>query len=157
MSTFALSVAGFVVLIIANMWAFAMVFVRWPRVSVETKRHLYTGHTQAKIVLTVINRGAEAVTISNIGLRREDGGGARDFEYDLLHDPLKLPDSNNDPLPVRIEGHGALRWMYGPQLLSDHRGIDVRGYAKVYTWYRWPWRKDFTEKTIEASRTARVD
>ena len=40
MSTFALSVAGFVLSIIANVWSFGLTFVRWPRVSVETRSHL---------------------------------------------------------------------------------------------------------------------
>jgi hypothetical protein len=45
------------------------------------------GPSQDKIVLTVINRGSEAVTASDIGLRAEDGSQRRDFEYDELHYP----------------------------------------------------------------------
>lgn len=41
MTAFGLSVAGFVLSIVANVWAFGLTFVRWPRVSVETNRYLY--------------------------------------------------------------------------------------------------------------------
>jgi hypothetical protein len=118
MSTFALSVAGFVLSIVANVWSFGLTFVRWPRVSVETRSHIVLvpgSPSQDKIVLSVINRGSEAVTISNIGLRAEGGSQARDFEYDELHYPDRLPDYHGDPLPVRLEGHGALRWIYKPE------------------------------------------
>jgi hypothetical protein len=87
MSTFALSVAGFVLSIIANVWSFGLTFVRWPRVSVETRSHLYVvpggAPDRDKIELTVINRGSEAVTISSIGLQPVDPSYiARDFARD---------------------------------------------------------------------------
>ncbi len=155
MSTFALSVAGFVLSIVANVWNFGLTFVRWPRVSVETRAHLFvtSGPSQNKIVLTVINRGSEAVTVSDIGLRAEDGGQWRGFEYDDLHNPHLLP--SGDPLPVRVEGHGAMRWIYGPeQLAAFRKGIDVRGYANVYKAFRL--RRQITEREIRAPRAARI-
>jgi hypothetical protein len=158
MSTFALSVSGFVLAVVANLWSFGLTFVRWPRVSVETRAYLYAGvgPSQDKIVLTVINRGSEAVTVSDIGLRAEDGSQRRDFEYDELHYPDRLPESHHDPLPVRLEGHGALRWIYGPHQLAEFpKGIQVRGYAKVYRSFRW--RSEITERTIDAPRTALID
>ena len=158
MWTFALSVAGFVLAIIANVWSFGLTLVRWPRVSVETHAHLFRGDEERdKIVLVVINRGSEAVTISNIGLRPEDpsGSGRRDYEYDDLHHPDRLPESTHDPLPVRLEGHGTLRWVYRSHQLEHFRdGTDVRGYAKVYCSFRW--RSENTERTIDAPRTETI-
>jgi hypothetical protein len=159
MSTFALSVAAFALGVIANVWNFGLTFVRWPRISVETRSHLYVvpgGPSRDKIELTVINRGAEAVTVSNIGLRAVDDSQARDFARDDADYPDKLPTSRNDPLPLRVEGHGALRWIYGPEQLAEFRpGTTVRGYAKVYRPFRWPWlrRDELTERTIDSPRT----
>src|SRR6185503_656437 len=145
MTTFALSVAGFVLAIVANVWAVGLTFVRWPRISVETHAHMLLGGDQDKIVLVVINRGSEAATVSGIGLRPEEPSeaGRRDYEYDDLHYPDRLPESHHDPLPVRLEGHGALRWVYGPHQLEHFRdGTAVRGYAKVYRSFR-RWRSHF--------------
>ena len=122
MSTFALSVAGFVLAIIGNVWSFGLTFVRWPRVSVETRSHLYLvpgGPNEDKIELTVINRGSEAVTISNIGLRPVDPSHMpRDYVRDEADYPDRLPKSHHDPLPLRVEGRGVLRWIYGPHQLE---------------------------------------
>jgi hypothetical protein len=154
-------VSGFVLAVIANLWNFGLTFVRWPRVSVETRRYVYGGtepvdHSQDKIVLTVINRGSEAVTISDIGLRAEDRSQRRAFEYDRLHYPDRLPD-HGPPFPVRLEGHGALRWIYGSYQLAEFRkGSQVRGYAKVYRSFR-RWRSEITDRTIDAPRTALID
>ena len=163
MSIFALSVAGFVLSIIANVWSFGLTFVRWPRVSVETRSHLYAvtgGPNRDKIELTVINRGSEAVTISNIGLRPVDPSHMpRDYARDEADYPDRLPESHHDPLPLRVEGRGALRWVYGPHQLAEFRsGTDVRGYAKAYRSFRWPWLRDedLTERTIEARRTEHI-
>jgi hypothetical protein len=160
-STFALSVAGFVLAVIANLWNFGLTSIRWPRVSVETRSHLYVtaGPPKDKIELTVINRGSEAVTISNIGLRAVDDGQARDYARDDADYPDRLPESHHDPLPLRIEGHGALRWVYGPHQLAEFReGIEVKGYAKAYRSFRWPWTSsgDLSERTIEARRSETI-
>lgn len=107
----------------------------------------------------MINRGSEAVTISNIGLRAEDRAQRRDFEYDAIHDPERLPESRSGPLllPVRLEGHGALRWIYGPQQLAEfRRGIEVRGYANIYRSFRWR-SSALSERTIEGRRTEQID
>jgi hypothetical protein len=159
MSTFALSVIGVVLAVVANLWNVGTFVVRWPRVSVEIQHHLYVvpagAPSKDKIDLTVINRGAEAVTISSIGLRATDGSFARDFQRDHAEYPEQVPDSSNDPLPLRIEGHGALRWTYGPKQLAEFRsGTAVNGYAKFYKSFRWPWqKKDITEKARTSSRT----
>jgi hypothetical protein len=105
----ALGIAGFVLSVIANLWTFGLTLVRWPRVSVESRSYQYVtpgGRDPAdprprKVVLTVINRGSEAVTIGNIGLRAEDNSGRRDFEYDYIHYPERLPEGTEDPFPVR--------------------------------------------------------
>jgi hypothetical protein len=112
--------------------------------------------SQNKIVLTVISRGSEAVTVSDVGLLAEEGQGGqwRGFEYDDLHQPHLVP--SGERLPVRLEGHGALRWIYGPQQLAEfQRSIKVRGYAKVYKSFRW--RSEHTERTINAPRTEQID
>jgi hypothetical protein len=159
MSSSALSVAGFVLAVIANVWTFGLTFIRWPRVSVETHAHMFVGgDDKDKIVLVVLNRGSEAVTIAGVGLRPEDGsvGGGLDYEYDDLHHPERLPVTHHDPLPVRLEGHGALRFVYGSeQLKSFADSTAVRGYAKLYRTFRWP-RSQFTERIIDAPRIATV-
>jgi hypothetical protein len=102
--------------------------------------------------LTVINRGSEAVTISNIGIRADDNSRRRDFEYDHIHYPERLPEGTEDPFPFRVEGHGALRWIYGPSQLAEFpTRTPVRGYVKVYRSFKW--RREITERTIEAPRT----
>ena len=155
-STVALSVAGFVPAIVANVWTFGLTFVRWPRVSVETHAHMFIGgEDRDKIVLVVINRGSEAVTISGIGVRPEDPSfsGRRDFEYDDLHHPDRLPETLHDPLPVRLEGHGALRWVYGAHQLEEFRnGTNVRGYAKVYRAFRWRSEITLAQRTVAFCR-----
>jgi hypothetical protein len=160
--TFALSVTGVVLAVIANVWNIATFFVRVPRVSVETQYHLYVVPAGAprkdKIDLTVINRGAEARSISSIGLRATDGSFTRDFQRDHADYPDQVPNSHNDPLPLRIEGHSALRWTYGPKQLAEFRsGTTVEGYAKYYKSFRWPWQKDdLTEKTETCPRTETI-
>jgi len=162
-STFALSVLGLVLAVVANLWNFGTFVVRWPRVSVETRTHLVVvpgGPNRDKIELNVINRGSEAVTISSIGLQPVDPSYMpRDYARDDAEYPDRLPESHHDSLPLRVEGHGALRWFYGPQQLAEFRsGTDVRGYAKAYRSFRWPWLRDedLTERTIEARRTEHI-
>jgi hypothetical protein len=169
MTQFGLSVAAFVLAILANIWTFALTWVRWPRVSVEMRAYVYISPRPArlviggdepgpepepepepepsgKMVVTVINRGSEAITVSGIGLEAR-GYSARDFEYDEVHYPELLPTSPHDPLPLRLEGHGALRWIYGPdQLRSFPNGTMVTAYAKVYRTFRRG--KAITERKI---------
>lgn len=67
--------------------------------------------------------------------------------------------SHRDPLPLRVEGHGALRWLYGPDPLAEFRtGTEVRGYVKAYRSFRWPWLRAtaLSERTIEARRTESI-
>ena len=165
MSTFTLSVIGLVLAIIANGWNVVVTFVRWPHVAVETQKHLYSASpgepSRNKIVLTVINRGAEAVTISSIGLRADDGSFARDFQRDDAEYPDQLPESRNESLPLRVEGHGARTWTYGPKQLAEFRPGTVTGYVKVYEsfpWFPWPRRRrQLTDRTIDAPRSEIID
>jgi len=158
-----MSTIALVLSIIATVWSFGLTFVRLPRVSVETRSHLVVvpgGPNRDKIELTVINRGSEAVTISNIGLQPVDlSYMPRDYARDEASYPDRLPVSHHDPLPLRVEGRGVLRWVYGPQQLAEFRsGIDVRGYVKTYRSVRWPWLRgdDLTERTIEARRIEHI-
>jgi hypothetical protein len=161
-----MTVAGFVVTVIATVWSFAWVFVRLPRVAVETRRHIRVvpGAERAdRIELTVINRGSEAVTISNIGLRADNKSFARDYARDQIDYPDQRPDctfaDDDARLPLRVEGHGALRWIYMPHHLAEFPKGDVRGYAMAYRFFRWPWLSDeaLTERTIEARRTELIE
>ena len=120
-----------------------------------------------KIVLTVVNRGEEAVSISSIGLvevgdggrcrshhRRDRPANTRDFERDDAKYPDRLPESANEPLPLRVEGHGVLRWTYGPHQLEEFRdGTQVRGYVRFYKSFSvGPWSPGLTDKTKYARR-----
>jgi hypothetical protein len=131
-----MTVAAFFVTVIATLWSFAWVFVRLPRVAVETRTHLRLvpgAENQNRIELTVINRGSEALTICNIGLRDavDRGGVVRDFARDHADHPDAIPHSTHDVLPCRIEGHGALRFTYMPeQLALFPSGTVVRGYTQ---------------------------
>lgn len=160
MSTFSLSVAAFVLAVVANVWNFVLVYVRWPRVSVEMRAYVYAGFgnaartepapSQGRMVVTVINRGSEAVTVCDVGLEPQGGGGPKlGYETDEMHDRTLLPTTNHEPLPLRLEGRGALRWIYGPEQLRHVRdGTTMIAYAKVYRAFRF--RKAITERKIYA-------
>lgn len=161
MSTFTLSVLGLVLAVIANLWNFGLALVRWPRIAVETRTHIVLvpgGTNRHRFELTVINRGSEAATISNIGLQPEDPSrNGPNYAHDEVHQPDYLPEG--EPLPVRIEGHGVLRWTYTLEQVSAlPTGTVVRGYANTYKSFRWPWlkRDALTERTVTARRTEKI-
>ncbi|KHO21815.1 hypothetical protein [Mycolicibacterium setense] len=161
MSTFTLSVLGVVLAVIANVWNFALTFVRWPRVAVETRTHMVVvvgGQNRDRIELTVINRGAEAVTVSNIGLRPMDPSLMPcDYALDEVLNPKRLPQG--EQLPIRVEGHGAVKWTYTrEQFVGIRQDTKVTGYAMTYRSFRWPWLRGnaLTERTISARRTETV-
>jgi hypothetical protein len=75
------AIAAFAISLTARLWNVAVMWLKWPRIVVEVavRRHLMTGvHKQGGIsssedeavVLTVINNGAEPVTIKSDGIRR---------------------------------------------------------------------------------------
>jgi hypothetical protein len=92
-----------------------------------------TGGHEEKLDLIVVNKGAEAVTIANVGVRSEDR--SRNIDVQQRRDEGKQiagPD-----FPVRVEGHGAFRWIIGSELMKDFpRGTKMVGYAYRYRSFR---------------------
>lgn len=58
-STFALSVIGLVLAVVANLWNIGLTFVRSPRLAVETRTHIVLvlgGRNRHRIEVTVMDR-----------------------------------------------------------------------------------------------------
>lgn len=95
-----------------------------------------TGDT---IDLIVVNNGAEAASIANVGIRSRDR--SRNINVQSLRDDgyaeIKGPD-----LPARVEAHGALVWVIPPEkVVSFPRGTPMVGYAHRYkTIHKWTYR-----------------
>lgn len=92
-----------------------------------------TNDSDEKFDVIVVNKGAEAVTIANVGLRSEDG--SRDIDVQRQRDDGQ--QITGPEFPVRVEGHGAFRWIVGPELLKDFpRGTKMVGYSYRYRAFR---------------------
>ncbi|MFC7447651.1 hypothetical protein [Rhodococcus daqingensis] len=139
-----LAIAGFVLSVVALVWNFALTWVRWPRIGVELRKGVTIragedgqGTIEDTCRLLVINQGAEAVTIGNVGLIMTENGIVSDYE-NLQERGKPLPEGPE--LPARIEGHGYLAWKYDESLLTLFPyQSKVFGYADRYkTFRRWP-------------------
>jgi hypothetical protein len=88
---------------------------------------------EEKFDVIVVNKGAEAITIANVGLRSADR--SRNIDVQLQRDQGKEIDGPD--FPVRVEGHGALRWVIGSDLMNEFpRGTKLIGYAYRYRAFR---------------------
>jgi hypothetical protein len=92
-----------------------------------------TGGTEEKLDVIVVNKGAEAMTIANVGLRSED----RSRNLDVQHRRDEGKQIAGPEFPVRVEGHGAFRWTIGSELMKDFpRGTEMVGFAYRYRSFR---------------------
>jgi hypothetical protein len=89
--------------------------------------------TEDRFHLIVVNSGAEATTIANVGIRSEDG--TRRIDVEQRRDDgaeIQGPD-----LPGRVESHGALHWIIGhDETQKFPRGTPLVGYAYRYKTFR---------------------
>jgi hypothetical protein len=141
-----LAISAFVLSVVSLTSSLIVTRVRWPRIAVEAHQTVIVGEPTRDVVrLTVINHGAEAMTIRNIGLTSE--GGSRKLDYQEL-ETLRLSGLSDidqptgAELPCRIEGHGCLVWVYKYEMLAQSfiRDNLITAYADRYTLFRfWPW------------------
>ena len=105
-------------------------YIRWPRIGVVMRKHIYSGvDAWEEIDLIVVNSGAEAASIANVGIRSEDR--SRTVDVQLLRDEDR--EVKGDVLPARVEAHGALRWLIDRELLNGFpKGTRLVGYAYRY-------------------------
>lgn len=83
--------------------------------------------------IVVVNSGAEATTVSNVGIMSTDRSRYIDVqgERDQGHE-IRGPD-----LPARVEAHGSLIWVVQPARTSRFpRGTELVGCAHRYRRYR---------------------
>ncbi|WP_143542614.1 MULTISPECIES: hypothetical protein [unclassified Rhodococcus (in: high G+C Gram-positive bacteria)] len=126
-----MSVAALVLSIVSLVWSFALTWIRWPRISVEMRQSVSVGSpSKDTLNLVVLNLGAEATTIANVGIRSEDRSIGIDYEAN--RDPFEGPD-----LPARIEGHGCLVWTLSDDSLTPIPSqTKIAAYAFRYKAYR---------------------
>ena len=121
-------------------------WLKWPRIVVEVAvRRPPSGSEDGAFVLTIINNGAEPVTIKSMGF---EGAGSHDkFRLDYL-DTWRMPTVTELPrrrgvhdepvLPVRIQGHDCHVYEYTESaLLELPPDVDYHGYAQRYKAFRW--------------------
>jgi hypothetical protein len=115
-------------------WNVLELYIRWPRIGVVMRKHIYVGaDSWEEIDLIVVNSGAEAASIADVGIRSEDN--SRTVDVQRIRDgggQVTGPD-----LPARVEAHGALRWLIDRELLSQFpRGTRLVGYTYRYKAFR---------------------
>lgn len=82
--------------------------------------------------IVVVNGGAEATTVVNVGIQSVDG--SRSIDVQRERDDGKV--IRGPELPARIEEHGALVWVIEPELTSRFpRGTELIGYMHQYRRY----------------------
>ncbi len=162
-----LGVLGFLLSLVALAWNVVLTWLRWPRIAVVLKKSVHITisisagptRTASSVVmgsdqvvaskleppdsvsetvhLVIVNTGAEACTIANIGLRA--GTAGIDYEY-LAQEEHPVPIGPT--LPVRVEGHGSEVWIFKEQHLGIFgQGTLVTGWAERYVTLPW-WRKN---------------
>jgi hypothetical protein len=142
----ALADAAFVLSVLSLASSLLLAWVRWPRIDVELNQTVIVdGSNRDALRLAVINRGAEAMTIRNIGLTIE--GGSRKLDHQelvmlRLNGLSEAPLPTGPDLPCRVEGHGCLVWVYTEEMLATSfvKGNLMHPYADRYKLFRlWPW------------------
>ena len=150
------AIAAFAISLTALLWNVAVMWLKWPRIVVEVavRRDLMTGvHKQGEIssseddafILTIINNGAEPVTMKSMGFT---GSGAnKKFRLDYLTTwraaaraelPKRRGVDDEPVLPVRIQGHDCHIYEYTESALRQlPPDVDYHGYAQRYKAFRW--------------------
>ncbi len=92
-----------------------------------------TRGTEEKLDVIVVNKGAEAMTIANVGIRSED----RSRNIDVQQRRDEGQQIEGPEFPVRVDAHGALRWTIGHELVKEFpKGTEMVGYAYRYRSFR---------------------
>ena len=151
MAWIALVVSGLTLL-----WHIAALLICWPRLSVQLRQHVILSPAPAVVKLNpddtettdkasepatgnkdrfdivVVNSGAEATTVVDVGIQPVGGSNGIDVQQERdKGTKIEGPD-----LPARIEEHGALAWVIEPQLTSRFpRGTKLIGYMHKYRRY----------------------
>jgi hypothetical protein len=142
----------------ALLWNVAVMWLKWPRIVVEVavrrppspmageqKQGGVPSSEDEAFVLTIINNGAEPVSIISMGFK--GSGTDKKFRLDYL-DTWRAPTGAELPkrrgaedepvLPVRIQGHDCHVYEYTESaLLELPPDVDYHGYAQRYKAFRW--------------------
>lgn len=165
-----MSVAALALSIVALVWGFALTWLKWPRIAVVIRQSAIinvptivsivsmgsptpsdlqppaaaTGTVADELTFVVLNQGAEATTVANIGIRSEDR--SVNLNYEGHRDVFDGPD-----LPARVEAHGCLVWTIRDDKLTPiPHGTAIVGYAQRFKPIRkYPKRKRNMLRTTE--------
>ncbi|WP_037162847.1 hypothetical protein [Rhodococcoides fascians] len=136
-----IAVVALAVSVFSLLWNVGSTWIRWPRLAViiypTTIVNMGTDQVTERYRLIVVNMGAEAVTIANLGLRTKDFTMVLDWDQETEHDSAELR-FGGPPLPLRLDGHGSETWTIDEDALFRFRHkSEIFGYV----WrYRKPWR-----------------
>ncbi len=123
---------GLVLSVIVFVWNLALTWLRWPRIGVVVRQHVRVSDTYEDTAkLVVINRGAEAVTIANIGVETKTRTHGIDYEH---LDLQNLTKPEGPGLPAKLDGHGCLVWTFSSEQLKTTFpvGTEYFAYADRY-------------------------
>jgi hypothetical protein len=137
------AVAALVISLTALLWNVSVMWLKWPRIVVEVAvRRCPEDHA---FVLTIINNGAEPVTIKSMGFTGSER--SKKFRLDYLNTwrvstgvelPRRRGAAGEPVLPVRIQGHDCHVYEYTEAaLLELPPDVDYHGYAQRYKAFRW--------------------
>jgi hypothetical protein len=137
------AMAALAISLTALLWNVSVMWLKWPRIVVEVAvRRCPEDHA---FVLTIINNGAEPVTIKSMGFT--GSGRSKKFRLDYLDTwrastaielPTRRGAAGEPVLPVRIQGHDCHVYEYPESaLLELPADVDYHGYAQRYKAFRW--------------------
>jgi hypothetical protein len=133
-----LSIVAIALSVVAIAWNFLLTWLRWPRIAVVVQQIQIIAVSNRgsppkarsdTFQVTIVNRGSEAVTIQNIGMRDETHKHSVNSKF-----LGELSDSTGpeSALPTRIEGHGHIVWSFAEESLATFPHLTrVYGYASA--------------------------
>lgn len=148
-----------------------LAWLRWPRTTVDITGRTSCiispgadGGTFDQIVVAVVNRGAEAVTIRSIGLAvaKMPDGSKQDppnvmWDYEAQGTLTKPSMPAGPAMPARIEAHDVQIWTFSNEMLGMFPGgSEVIAYGDRYKAFRfWPYcGRDIVRRHV-SQRTAK--